>query len=191
MITNILLSGVGGQGTLLAGNILAEAAMESGFEVKKSEVHGMAQRGGSVVSHVRFGHGVHSPLIRQGECDLLLSFELLEAVRWAEYLKPSGLVIVNTQKILPMTVSAGNAKYPEGIENILREGGAKVVPVDAIGKAKSLGNPKCLNVVLLGVLAKNLPIIKENVWKEILVRRVPKKFLELNQQAFEAGWSLD
>src|SRR5574344_2973584 len=119
MTTNILLCGVGGQGTLLASNLLAECAMEAGFDVKKSEIHGMAQRGGSVVSHVRFGEKIDSPIIRKGECDILLSFEELESIRWAEYLKKDGLIITNSQHILPMSVSAGNAVYPKNIQEIL------------------------------------------------------------------------
>ncbi len=190
MISNILLCGVGGQGTLLASNVLAEAAMESGFDVKKSEVHGMAQRGGSVVSHVRFGDKVHSPLIRKGECDLLISFETLEALRWSEFLRPGGLVIMNTQKILPMSVSAGTSIYPDGIGELLEKLPASVVAVDGIGNAQKLGNAKCLNVVMLGVLARKLSGIKETVWKEVLAKRLPAKILDLNMKAFDAGWNL-
>ncbi len=119
MTTNILLCGVGGQGTLLASNLIADCAMKAGFDVKKSEIHGMAQRGGSVVSHVRFGDKIASPIIRKGEADIVLSFEELEALRWAEYLKPDGIVITNSQKILPMYVSSGSEKYPENIPDIL------------------------------------------------------------------------
>lgn len=189
-ITNILLAGVGGQGTLLASNIIAEAAMECGFDVRKSEVHGMAQRGGSVVSHVRFGQKVHSPLIRKGECEMLLSFESLEALRWSEFLQPNGTIIVNRQKILPMSVSAGNSTYPDNIEPLLEALPARVVPVDGIGTAQKLGNTKCLNVVLLGVLARELPIIPKETWEKILKRRIPAKLYELNQKAFAAGWKL-
>lgn len=190
MTTNILLCGVGGQGTLLASNILAETAMLAGFDVKKSEVHGMAQRGGSVVSHVRFSEKVHSPLIRKGECDLLLAFEELEALRWSEFLKPNGTVLMNTQKILPMSVSAGNGTYPEGIRDRLLKLPAQVTAVDALGKAVELGNPKCVNVVLLGMLAKRLPILPRKTWEEVLMTRVPAKFRELNTKAFDAGWTL-
>ena len=148
MTTNILLCGVGGQGTLLASNLIAECAMAAGFDVKKSEIHGMAQRGGSVVSHVRFGENIASPIIRKGEADIVLSFEQLEAIRWAEYLKPDGIIITNSQKILPMSVSAGNEKYPENIPDILSQSSIQTVCVDAIGTASKLGNQKCLNVVL-------------------------------------------
>ncbi|MEW6710017.1 MAG: indolepyruvate oxidoreductase subunit beta, partial [Candidatus Riflebacteria bacterium] len=138
MTTNILLCGVGGQGTLLASNLLAESAMEAGFDVKKSEIHGMAQRGGSVVSHVRFGDKIAAPVIRKGECDILLAFEELEALRWSEFLKPSGLVISNAQNILPMSVSAGKEKYPEKITEKLGALDIEVISVDAIGKAKEI-----------------------------------------------------
>lgn len=190
MTTNILLCGVGGQGTLLASNLLAECAMETGFDVKKSEIHGMAQRGGSVVSHVRFGEKINSSIIRKGECDILLAFEELEALRWSEYLKPNGLVITNAQNILPMSVSAGNAVYPTKIVQKLQSLSIEVLSVNAIDKAKELGNQKCLNVVLLGILAKRLPVIKPETWKAMVEKRVPQKFLELNKKAFEAGWNL-
>ncbi|MFZ2958341.1 MAG: indolepyruvate oxidoreductase subunit beta [Candidatus Ozemobacteraceae bacterium] len=187
---NILLCGVGGQGTLLASNILAETAMRAGFDVKKSEVHGMAQRGGSVVSHVRFGPVVQSPLIRKGECDLLLSFEELEALRWSEFLRPNGMVLMNTQRILPMTVSSGDSAYPDAIADRLKKLPAEVYAVDALGKARDLGNAKCVNVVLLGLMAKKLPILPREKWEEVLEARIPAKLLELNRKAFEAGWNL-
>lgn len=190
MAKNILLCGVGGQGTLLASNLLAECAMESGFDVKKSEIHGMAQRGGSVVSHVRFGERIDSPMIRKGECDILLAFEELEALRWSEYLKPGGLIISNAQKILPMSVSAGNAKYPEKITETLASLSAEVTSVDAIGKARELGNQKCLNIVLLGVLARRIEEIKPEIWPKMIEKRIPQRLLELNQKAFKTGWEL-
>lgn len=190
MTNNILLCGVGGQGTLLASNLLAECAMEAGFDVKKSEIHGMAQRGGSVVSHVRFGEHICSPIIRKGECDILLAFEELEALRWSEFLKPGGLVIANAQNILPMSVSAGNEKYPENITEKLSKQSIQVVSVDAIGKARELGNIKCLNVVLLGVLARRLANINAEIWPEMIKEKVPHKLQELNLKAFETGWNL-
>lgn len=190
MTTNILLCGVGGQGTLLASNLLAECAMHAGYDVKKSEIHGMAQRGGSVVSHVRFGEKISSPIIRKGECDILLAFEELEALRWTEFLKPGGLVISNAQNILPMSVSAGNAVYPKNITEKLAALSARVISVDAIGKARDLGNQKCLNVVLLGVLAKQIPAIKAEIWPELINKMVPAKLQELNQKAFKTGWNL-
>lgn len=190
MTTNILLCGVGGQGTLLASNLLAECAMEAGNDVKKSEIHGMAQRGGSVVSHVRFGEKIDSPVIRKGECDILLAFEQLEALRWSEFLRPNGLVICNAQNILPMSVSAGNAVYPKNILEKLGSLSIETISVDAIGKAKELGNQKCLNVVLLGVLARKLSNIDKDIWPKMIEKRVPAKFLELNKKAFESGWNL-
>lgn len=189
MITNILLCGVGGQGTLLASNLLAECAMRAGFDVKKSEVHGMAQRGGSVVSHVRFGPAIHAPLIRQGEADILLAFEELEALRWAEYLKPNGLVLVNRQRILPMSVSAGSSVYPADIISLLEKLPARVRAVPALDIAKELGNQKCVNVVLLGVLARQLPAIDRPTWDAALRERIPAKLLDLNVKAFERGWN--
>ncbi|RCK81318.1 MAG: Indolepyruvate oxidoreductase subunit IorB [Candidatus Ozemobacter sibiricus] len=189
MITNILLCGVGGQGTLLASNLLAECTMRAGFDVKKSEVHGMAQRGGSVVSHVRFGPAIHAPLIRQGEADILLAFEELEALRWAEYLKPNGLVLVNRQRILPMSVSAGSSVYPTEIISLLEKLPARVRAVPALDIAKELGNQKCVNVVLLGVLARQLPAIDRPTWDAALRERIPAKLLDLNVKAFERGWN--
>ncbi len=193
MTTNILLCGVGGQGTLLASNLIAECAMAAGFDVKKSEIHGMAQRGGSVVSHVRFGESIASPIIRKGEADIVLSFEELEAIRWAEYLKPDGIVITNSQKILPMSVSAGNDVYPENIPEILSKSSIQNICVDAAGKAVALGNQKCLNVILLGVLAKKLTMIEPKLWKEVISNKFankPAKVSELNMKAFEAGWAM-
>jgi len=187
MTTNILLCAVGGQGTLLASNLLAECAMEAGFDVKKSEIHGMAQRGGSVVSHVRFGEKIDSPIIRKGECDILLSFEELESIRWAEYLKKDGLIITNSQHILPMSVSAGNAVYPKNIQEILSSKSIQTIAVDAIGKAKELGNQKCLNVVLVGLLAKRLTMIDEKIWPEMIKKMLPEKLQKLNLEAFQAG----
>lgn len=190
MNTNILLCGVGGQGTLLASNLIAECSMEAGFDVKKSEIHGMAQRGGSVVSHVRFGENIASPIIRKGEADIILSFEELEAIRWAEFLKPKGLIITNSQKILPMSVSAGDETYPENIAEIFMNSSIQSIFVDAIGKATELGNQKCLNVVLLGVLAKKLSMIDSKLWAEMIRKKLPPKLQELNIKAFEAGWNL-
>lgn len=190
MTTNILLCGVGGQGTLLASNLLAECAMEAGFDVKKSEIHGMAQRGGSVVSHVRFGERICSPIIRKGECDILLAFEELEALRWTEFLKPSGMVITNVQNILPMSVSAGKSVYPKNITQLLAQMSVQTIAVDGIGKARELGNQKCLNVVLLGVLARQITQIKPEIWPEMIKRMLPAKLQELNLKAFNTGWNL-
>ncbi|MBF0408848.1 MAG: indolepyruvate oxidoreductase subunit beta [Candidatus Riflebacteria bacterium] len=190
MTTNVILCGVGGQGTLLASNILAETALKSGFDVKKSEVHGMAQRGGSVVSQVKFGKEVRSPLIRKGEADILISFEQLEALRWADYTRPHGLIITSNQKILPMSVSAGNSKYPENIIEILKNHFPKVLSFDVLAEATALGNPKCVNIILMGILAKNLPLFNKDAWIEVICEMIPPKILELNKKAFERGWEL-
>ena len=190
MITNIIVCGVGGQGTLLASNLIAECALEEGFDVKKSEVHGMAQRGGSVVSHVRFGEKIHSPLLRIGQADILLGFEELEALRWAEFLKPNGLALINKQRIMPMSVSAGSAVYPEEIIEKICKLPAEVLALDAIGTATALGNHKCLNIVLLGALTKRINILKKETMERMMRKRVPHKLLELNVKAFEAGWNL-
>ena len=190
MTTNIIVCGVGGQGTLLASNLIAECALEEGFDVKKSEVHGMAQRGGSVVSHVRFGEAIDSPLLRKGQADILLGFEELEALRWSCFLKPEGIALVNTQNIVPMSVSAGNAVYPDGILDKIKQLPAQLIAVDAINTAKDLGNQKCLNVVLLGVLTKKLEVLKKDTMLGMIRKRIPPKLLDLNLKAFEAGWNL-
>jgi indolepyruvate ferredoxin oxidoreductase beta subunit len=185
-ITNILIAGVGGQGVLLVSEIFSEACLRSGYDVKKSEVHGMAQRGGSVTSHVRFGEQVHSPLIEKGQADVLVSFEELEALRWIAFLKPGGAVVVNAQRIAPMTVSSGVASYPEDVLEQLRERTSRVVAVDGIGIAQEVGNPRVVNVALLGALSKHLKI-EENIWRETISARVPPKTVEVNLKAFEAG----
>jgi indolepyruvate ferredoxin oxidoreductase beta subunit len=166
--------------------IFSEACLRSGYDVKKSEVHGMAQRGGSVTSHVRFGEQVHSPLIEKGQADVLVSFEELEALRWIAFLKPGGAVVVNAQRIAPMTVSSGVASYPEDVLEQLRERTSRVVAVDGIGIAQEVGNPRVVNVALLGALSKHLKI-EENIWRETISARVPPKTVEVNLKAFEAG----
>ncbi|NLM18131.1 MAG: indolepyruvate oxidoreductase subunit beta [Candidatus Riflebacteria bacterium] len=184
---NILVCGVGGQGTLLASNIIADAAMDSGYDVKKSEIHGMAQRGGSVTSHVRFGEHIESPIMRKGECDILLSFELLESVRSIGFLKPGGTLITNTQKILPMSVSAGGQVYPDNILDVFAESSIKFTAIDAIGKALELGNQKVLNIILLGVLSKQLPEISVETWENSIKKLLKPKLHELNLKAFNLG----
>ncbi len=185
-ITNILIAGVGGQGVLLVSEILSEACLRAGYDVKKSEVHGMAQRGGSVTSHVRFGKQVHSPLIEKGQADVLVSFEELEALRWIAFLKSGGTVVVNAQRIAPMTVSSGVATYPEDVLEQLRERTPRVITVDGIGIARNVGNSRVVNVVLLGALSKHLTI-EESIWRETISARVPPKTVEVNLKAFEAG----
>ena len=185
---SIMIVGVGGQGTLLASRILGAALVSKGYDVKVSEVHGMSQRGGSVVTYVRYGDAVASPIIEQGEADLLLSFEQLEAARWLPYLKPSGKLIVNTQSIDPMTVISGADTYPDGIIPALEKAGADVTAVDALSYAVEAGSAKAVNVVLMGVLAAKTDIPKET-WLDALRGTVPPKFLEMNLKAFDLGWA--
>lgn len=185
---NILLSGVGGQGVILASKILSEAALVQGLDIKQSEVHGMSQRGGSVVSHVRIGDVVHSPLVPEGQCDLLAGFEPLEALRFAHWVKPEGLVVYSVDRINPSTVSAGFAQYPADLEEQFKAFPCKKIAVQAGDLAEKLGNRRSANVVLVGVLARHLPFADE-VWQKALTASVPSKLLELNQHAFKAGWA--
>lgn len=184
---DILMAGVGGQGTILASRILALAAQEAGYDLKVSEIHGMAQRGGSVVTQARLGEKVYSPLIPPGGADVLLAFEKLEGLRLLAALKPGGTIIVNEQEIPPAPVLTGTAEYPQGILAFIRSAAPKTVSVDAYGLAKECGNPKAANVVLLGVMARNLPIERE-IWEKALARRVPDKLLAVNKAAFAAGY---
>jgi indolepyruvate ferredoxin oxidoreductase beta subunit len=186
---SFVLVGVGGQGTLLASNILAEVGLAAGFDVKKSEVHGMAQRGGSVASHVRWHpEQVFSPLVGLGEADILLSFEKVEALRFAEFLRRGGTAVVNDMAIVPITVSSGSATYPEDedLAKVFASLDAKLVMVPGERLAQEAGNVKAANVVLLGAVSKLLPL-PEETWWECLAQRVPKKFLELNRVAFASG----
>lgn len=185
---SIMIVGVGGQGTLLASRILGAALVTKGFDVKVSEVHGMSQRGGSVVTYVKYGECVASPIIEKGEADILLSFEQLEAARWLPYLKTDGKLIVNSQQIDPMTVISGAASYPEGILDSLRDAGAAVTAIDALDLAVQAGSAKAVNVVLIGVLASKTDIPKET-WVQALQETVPPKFLEMNLKAFELGYT--
>lgn len=187
--TNIMITGVGGQGSLLASRILGNLAINKGFDVKVSEVHGMAQRGGSVVTYVRYSDDkVISPVICHGEADYLLCFEQLEAARWVEFLKPDGVLITNTQKILPMPVVTGTAEYPDGIIESLKNSGSNVVAVDALKLAEEAGNAKAVNVVLIGAFARYCEFSKEEV-EECIKQCVPAKLLEVNLKAFELGYN--
>ena len=186
-VTNISLVGVGGQGTLLASNIICEAAMQAGLDVKKNEVHGMAQRGGSVVSQVRIGEKVFSPLVPDGATDILISFEKLEALRYAHFLAPGGVCYVNNQEIVPITVATGQAKWPEDIDGELAKI-PNVKVINALDEAKKLGNTKAVNIVMLGTIAANTDIDKE-IWIEAIKKLVKPKFLELNLKAFEIGYA--
>lgn len=188
-VKSVLIVGVGGQGTLLASRLLGNAMVSRGFDVKVSEVHGMSQRGGSVVTYVRYGKQVSSPIIEEGEADLILSFEQLEAARFLPFLKKNGVIVVNTQTIDPMPVITGAAEYPKGIIDLIKEKGIKVVAADALSLAEKAGSSKAVNVVLIGVMAKHLDIDKQ-IWIDTIEQTVPKKFIELNKTAFEFGYSL-
>jgi indolepyruvate ferredoxin oxidoreductase beta subunit len=188
-VTSIWISGVGGQGTILASELIAMAALESGLDVKKSEIHGMAQRGGSVVSQVRFGPKVHSPLIAEGDADVLLAFEKVEALRYAPAVKKSGFVIANTQEIPSSTVLAGLETYPDDAEAKLRAMTERLVMVPGEQIAKELGSLKVVNVVLLGVLSPLLPLAPE-AWEKAIRGRLAAKFVDLNLRAFARGRAL-
>ena len=187
-VRSIMIVGVGGQGTLLASRLLGNALIRKGYDVKISEVHGMSQRGGSVVTYVKYGDKVSSPRIEKGEADIILSFEQLEAARWLPYLKPSGKMVVNTQTIDPMPVVIGSARYPGGIIESLKTAGADVLAVDALRMALEAGTPKAVNVALIGVMAQHTEIPKD-VWTDTIKETVPEKFLELNLKAFELGYN--
>ena len=183
--TSIMIVGVGGQGTLLASKLLGNVLLKHGYDVKLSEVHGMSQRGGSVVTYVRYGDKVYSPIVDQGEADFILSFEILESARWISYLKKGGKLITNTQKTWPMPVITGAMAYPENIVEKL-SAMADVTAVDALKLATEAGSAKAVNVVLIGVLSK-LMDIPEETWLQAIDETVPPKFLELNKKAFALG----
>jgi Pyruvate:ferredoxin oxidoreductase and related 2-oxoacid:ferredoxin oxidoreductases, gamma subunit len=187
-VKSIIIVGVGGQGTLLASRILGYAVMKQGYDVKVSEVHGMSQRGGSVITYVRYGDKVYSPVIESGEADLILSFEQLEAARYLPFLKTGGSVVVNTQQIAPMPVITGMAEYPEGLLSQMQEKGIDLRMVDALALAKEAGSVKAVNVVLIGAMASHMDIPKE-VFEDAVENCVPKKFLELNKKAFNLGYN--
>lgn len=184
--TSIFITGVGGQGIILASELLSEVALSGGCDVKKSEVHGMAQRGGSVVSAVRFGEKVYSPVISEGEADVLLAFEPLEALRTLHFAKPEGKVIVNTRPIMPATVASGAATYPQDLFDRIKKEVPDVVMLDGYALAKQAGSTRTVNVVLLGALSNFLPF-SEDDWMKAIERRVPPKYLEQNKTAFKLG----
>ncbi|MBQ1550143.1 MAG: indolepyruvate oxidoreductase subunit beta [Acutalibacteraceae bacterium] len=188
MTRSILIVGVGGQGTLLASRLLGRTLLAKGYDVKISEVHGMSQRGGSVVTYVRYGDKVASPIVEKGEADIIMSFEELEAARWLPYLKKGGSIIVNTQQMDPMPVITGAAVYPENVLGQLEDLGVDVQPVDALSLAVEAGTPKAANVALIGVVAKNTDI-EQDVWEETIKNTVPEKFLEQNLKAFRLGYN--
>jgi len=186
--TNIMLVGVGGQGTILASDILALLGMKLGYDVKKAEVHGMSQRGGSVISHVRWGSEVFSPVIARGEADVLVAFEKMEAVRYIENLRSSGMALINDHTISPITVSAGGAEYPDdqSIHSALAQVTEKAYWVKGIEIAEGLGSARTANVVILGALSGLLDL-EPGVWLDVIEKSVPSKFMELNRKAFDAG----
>ncbi|MCL2816781.1 MAG: indolepyruvate oxidoreductase subunit beta [Clostridiales bacterium] len=188
-ITDMLIVGVGGQGAILTSRVIGHVMQGKGLDVKISEIHGMAQRGGSVVSQVRFGECVHSPIIIPGTADIILAFERLEALRYLPWLKKGGVVIVNDQRIDPMPVITGNSAYPQGIVRKIEESGASVICVDALAKAREAGNAKSFNVVLLGLLSRHLGF-EDELWLEALRQWVAPSLLEVNLAAFRAGKSL-
>lgn len=184
--TSIIIVGVGGQGTLLASKLLGNVLLSQGHDVKVSEVHGMSQRGGSVVTYVRYGKKVYSPIVTEGEADLILAFERLEAARWLSYLKKDGKLIVNDQRITPMPVITGAMEYPENILEKLQEKEIRVTALDALSLAEEAGTVKAVNVVLMGVLSASMPF-PEEVWQAALEKCVPAKFLDMNKKAFALG----
>ncbi len=186
---NIVIVGVGGQGVILASKIISNAAMEAGLDVKQSEVHGMSQRGGSVISHVRIGKKVYSPLVTEGEADVVLAFEKLEALRYSHWVKPNGKIIYADTKINPSTVVAGLAKYPDDVDKQLSDLKCEVIKIDAVNLAKEAGNVKAVNTVLVGALSKLLPEIDLNTWKKVVGISVPKKVVDVNMKAFDLGYN--
>ncbi len=186
MTKNIMIVGVGGQGTLLTSRILGGITLEAGYDVKLSEVHGMAQRGGSVVTFVRYGESVAEPIVEEGQADVLIAFEKLEALRYAHFLKKGGALVVNEQRIEPITVVTGAAKYPEHIlEDLEKE--HTLYKINAMEEAKKLGNSKVFNIIVLGMAAKHMDFSKE-AWLDVIGRTVPPKTVEINQKAFLKGF---
>lgn len=187
MTKNIMIVGVGGQGSLLASKLLGHLLLTEGYDVKVSEVHGMSQRGGSVVTYVRFGEKVYSPVIDKGQADFIVSFEKLEAARYVEYLKVGGRIVVNTQEIDPMPVITGAAEYPSDLIEKIRALGIDVDAMDCLSLAQEAGSAKAVNIVLMGRLAKYFDISREK-WEQAIRECVPAKFVELNLKAFAKGY---
>ena len=183
---NVMIVGVGGQGSLLASKLLGRLLLSRGYDIKVSEVHGMSQRGGSVVTYVRFGDKVYSPVIDKGEADFIVSFEMLEAARWTEFLKPGGKIITNVQQINPMPVIIGAAEYPEKLLEKMQAKGLDVDAIDALSLAEQAGSSKAVNLVLMGRLSKYFDFSEEE-WLKAIEVSVPAKFLEMNKKAFKLG----
>lgn len=186
MVKNIMIVGVGGQGALLASKTLGQVLLDAGYDVKVSEVHGMSQRGGSVVTYVRYGDKVYSPIIDKGEADFIVSFEQLEAARYTEYLKSDGQIVMNTQKIDPMPVITGATDYPDNLVKTMQEKGIKVDALDCLSLAEQAGTSKSVNIVLMGRLSKYMDFSKE-AWLAAIEKLVKPQFLEINKKAFELG----
>ena len=186
--TSIMIVGVGGQGSLLASKLLGNLLLSEGYDVKVSEVHGMSQRGGSVVTYVRFGEKVYSPIVDLGEADYIISFEKLEAARYAPYLKKGGLIITNTQEIDPMPVITGAMEYPQQLIEKMEALGAKIDAIDGLSLAEEAGSSKAVNMVLMGRLSKYFEI-SEAAWMKAIEACVPPKFLDINLKAFELGYN--
>ena len=185
---SFLLTGVGGQGTLLASNVLAHVGVKAGFDVKKAEVHGMAQRGGSVISHLRIAEQVRSPLIKEGEVDFIIGFEKLEAVRWSHFLRSDGLVVINNQAMPPLAVALGTDNYPsdEYIMDIIKKKTERVYMVNGTEKVLSLGDVRTLNIFMLGYISNFMPF-DQKLWLDCITARLPQKILKMNIDAFEVG----
>ena len=184
---SIMIVGVGGQGTLLASRLLGAALLSAGYDVKVSEVHGMSQRGGSVVTYVKYGDRVYSPIVQKGQADLILAFEQLEAARWLPFRKTDGTIIANTQNMDPIPVVTGAAVYPEGVLDAIRRTGVQLRAVDALSLAVEAGSTKAVNVVLIGVMAAHMDIDRA-VWEQAIRDTVPQKFLDMNLKAFALGY---
>ena len=183
---NIMIVGVGGQGSLLASKLLGRLMLTKGYDIKVSEVHGMSQRGGSVVTYVRFGDKVYSPVIDKGEADYIVSFELLEAARWTEFLRKDGRIVTNTQQINPMPVITGVAEYPTDLVSKMRAEGINVDALDALSLAEQAGSAKAVNIVLMGHLSRNFDFTLDE-WLDAIEKSVPARFLEMNKKAFILG----
>ncbi|AAK79959.1 indolepyruvate ferredoxin oxidoreductase beta subunit [Clostridium acetobutylicum] len=183
---NIIIVGVGGQGALLASKILGRVGMKKNYDVKVSEVHGMSQRGGSVVTYVRFGEKLHSPIVEKGQADIILAFEELEALRWIEYLNEKGIVIVNTEKIYPLPVIIGKEKYPDNIIDSIKSVCKNTISLDCLKICKKYKNMKISNMVILGAFSRVMDIEKE-LWIQSIKETVPQRFLDINMKAFEEG----
>ena len=188
-VKNILLVGVGGQGTILASKILTSALMKAGYDVKMSEIHGMSQRGGSVSTQVRYGDKVYSPIVGKGSADVIVAFEEMEALRWLDHLKIGGKMVINDYQIQPVPVNLGTAEYPEGIIDHLKDK-VDVLSFKAADVATELGNPKAMNIVLLGALVKAMGGLDDIDWDAEIEANVKPKFVELNKKAFHAGYNL-